>query len=332
MPAPLPANGLVVFAAEPEFSDGAPDAVRYIYISREGVAPRRIVGFDGDGLTRRCPVFSPDGSMLAYSEYASPLESPGTVTLVVTDVDGAGNPTGSERQIASPTVLEPYLFCAAWSPDGRRLAYVDDAGLWVASLDGQTPDLVLESPRSGHVRYFEWAPDGSGIAVSLIGGEIGLVPVTGVDVRVLPGMDAGPVTWAPDGTRLAVRQGRTINVIEVDELGGDSSPAIVTPVGEGREDPAWSPDGKYIAFVHGGRIVLADPDGSGSTTLPPVELPDKSRPLSISAVEWSPDGQRLLVIGCCRKVLSISVDGTSPAELVSTFRGVSDLDWQAIPP
>ena len=80
-------------------------------------------------------------------------------------------------------------------------------------------------------------------------------------------------------------------------------------------------------------------------TLPPVELPDISkRPLSIWAIQWSPDGQRLLSIGAVLKpdvvgyaVVSVSVDGTSSAVPVSPvtwglyFTAPSDLDWQAIP-
>jgi len=336
VPTPLPSNGWIAYTAEPGNEAGG--AARYIYLAGEGVAARRIVGSDGDGLIRRCPAFSPDGSMLAYSEYASP--SPGTLTLVVTALDSSGDPTGSEQRIAAPTVQEPYLVCAEWSPDGRRLAYADDAGLWVAALDGQTPDRLLYS-RDGPVHEFEWSPDGSQIAASLSDATL-LVPVDGKDVRVVA-MTGGTLTWAPDGTRVAVGRDHSIRVIDIDrnvvrtlDLGDD--PAM-------GGDPAWSPDGEHIAFVEDDRIVLADPDGGGSMTLPPVELPDISkRPLSIWAIQWSPDGQRLLSIGAVLRpdvvgyaVVSVSVDGTSSAVPVSPvtwglyFTAPSDLDWQAIP-
>ncbi|MEX1263409.1 MAG: WD40 repeat domain-containing protein [Actinomycetota bacterium] len=351
-PPPLPTNGWIAYAAEPGNEAAGSNAPRYIYLSRDGEAARRIVGSDGDGLVRRCPVFSPDGSKLAYSEYSSYDASPtGPVTLVVTALDGTGDPTGAEQRIAAPTMLEPYLFCAEWSPDGRRLAYEDDTGLWVASLDGQTPVRLFDSRGSDPVHDFEWSPDGSQIAVSLLNGGILLVPVDGKDVSVVPGgMNGGTLTWAPDGTRVAVgRDGSWgarnpgIQVIDVDrnvvrtlDLGDDPKMG---------GDPAWSPDGEHIAFVEDDRIVLADPDGGGSMTLPSVELPDISkRPLSIWAIQWSPDGQRLLSIGAVLKpdvtyaVVSFSVDGTSSAVAVSPvtfglyFTTPSDLDWQAVPP
>ena len=343
-PTPLPSNGWIAYAAEPGNEAGGP---RYIYLSRDGVAARRIVGSDGDGLDRKCPAFSPDGSKLAYSEYPSHDASPtGPPTLVVTALDGSGDPTGEEQRIAVPTMP----LCAQWSPDGRRLAYVDDTGLWVASLDGQTPVRLFDSRASGSIHDFEWSPDGSQIAVSLLNGEILLVPVDGKDVSVVPGgMNGGTLAWAPDGTRVAVGRdgswgGRNpgIQVIDVDRNVVRTLDLGDNPTMGG--DPAWSPDGEHIAFVEDNRVVLADPDGGGSMTLPPVELPDISkRHLSIWAVQWSPDGQRLLSIGAVLKpdvtyaVVSFEVDGTSSAVAVSPvtfglyFTTPSDLDWQAVP-
>ena len=344
IPTPLPSNGWIAYTAEPgNHASGAP---RYIYLAGEGLAARRIVGSDGDGLIRRCPAFSPDGSMLAYSEYASP--SPGTVTLVVTALDGSGDPTGREQRIAAPTMQEPNLLCASWSPDGRRLAYTDDTGLRVASLDGQTP-VRLSRP---YIHDFEWSPDGSQIAVS-VDAAVLLVPVDGGEVRVVPGgMDGGTLTWAPDGTRLAVGRDHSwatrnpgIQVIDVNrnvvrtlDLGDD-------PTMGG--DPVWSPDGAHIAFVDDGRIVLADPDGGGSVTLPPLERPDipKGHLRSVSWIQWSPDGQRFLSIAALgpprlnyAAVVSFSVDGSSSAVLVSPvttfglyFTTPRDVDWQAVP-
>jgi Tol biopolymer transport system component len=239
---------------------------------------------------------------------------------------------------------EPNLLCASWSPDGRRLAYTDDTGLRVASLDGQTP-VRLSRP---YIHDFEWSPDGSQIAVS-VDAAVLLVPVDGGEVRVVPGgMDGGTLTWAPDGTRLAVGRDHSwatrnpgIQVIDVDrnvvrtlDLGDD-------PTMGG--DPVWSPDGAHIAFVDDGRIVLADPDGGGSVTLPPVERPGIQKGhLSIWGIQWSPDGRRFLSIAALRlqlnyAVVSFSVDESSSAVLVSPvtfglyFTTSSDVDWQAVP-
>ena len=54
---------------------------------------------------------------------------------------------------------------AAWSPDGRHLAYIDDYSnlpnlLWVADATGDRPR------RLGWAFEFEWSPDGTTLAAT----------------------------------------------------------------------------------------------------------------------------------------------------------------------
>jgi Tol biopolymer transport system component len=325
VPKRLPSNGWIVYPAR--LRDGPAE----IYLAREGVPARRIVASRGDGVSLKCPAFSPGGAMLAYREGA---------TLVVTALDASGDPTGAERRIAT----QPGRSCARWSPDGRRLAYAAHNGLWVAALNGQMLQ-VLDT--LDHVRDFEWSPDGSRIAVSFLGdGDIRLVSaIDGGDARAIPGgMPGGTLAWAPDGTRIAVGSDEGSPGIQVIDVVRN----VVRTLDLGDNprmggNPAWSPDGELIAFVRNDRITLADPDGSGSITLPPVEAPDLSKGhVGIWGVQWSPDGKRLLSIGVrhpdlAYAVISIPVDERLPATLVSPvtlglyFTTPQDLDWQAIP-
>ena len=48
---------------------------------------------------------------------------------------------------------------AAWSPDGRQLAYSNDYVLWMMDADGSNKHQVV----SGEARDLDWSPDGTQI-------------------------------------------------------------------------------------------------------------------------------------------------------------------------
>ena len=68
-------DGWVAFVANGKYGDALQVAAdqgrtgdRDIYVTRDGVGPRRIVGTGRDGLAQDCPAFSADGSLLVYTE------------------------------------------------------------------------------------------------------------------------------------------------------------------------------------------------------------------------------------------------------------------------
>lgn len=107
---------------------------------------------------------------------------------------------------------------AAWSPDGRTLAFIRSADgrqrhrseLWLADGNGAKPRCLLDA--FAHVRGLAWSPDGSTIAIgatrtegdSLI--EVCLVNTATAEVR-FPDKDleleGSSFEWHPDGDRLA---------------------------------------------------------------------------------------------------------------------------------
>lgn len=89
------------------------------------------------------PTFSPDGSVIACDSAGAP---PG-----IWIVGPSGNPDN---------LLIPNAAQAAWSPDGRKIAYVGPNGLCVANADGsgETPLGVLYAGRP------TWSPDGTRLA------------------------------------------------------------------------------------------------------------------------------------------------------------------------
>ena len=61
-------NGWVAVSANPRDSVGSGEAGDIYLVTGKGVAARRIVGSDRDGVAQACPRFSPHGRRLAYGE------------------------------------------------------------------------------------------------------------------------------------------------------------------------------------------------------------------------------------------------------------------------
>lgn len=328
----VPTNGWIVY------SGGVYGTGGDIYITREGVDPRRIVGSDGDRTAQYCPEFSPDGSMLAYSEATPPFAAGADLAIVVTAIAPSGAPVGQEQRIEIPPLEEPHL-CAEWAPDSRRLAY-SASGVWVASLEGGPARRISDESQG-----FAWSPDGSAIALSR--GDGGVQVVSADDGELLSfagGSPGGSLTWSPDGDQIAMGRGgewgRNPGIVVIDARDG-AVHALETgdpPIGG---SPAWSPDGTQIAFVHDGRVVLTDPDTGGVVILPRVRVEDASGPITgITSVEWSPDGQWLLGLAGTGTgafaVIAAPADGTaswilmSPLPYGGPFTTAADPDWQEV--
>ena len=153
----------------------------------------------------------------------------------------------------------------AWSPDGRRIAYVSSAGgdaeLYVADADGGNPRRLTENRHED----------------------------------VLP-------SWSPDGRRLAFASDRT-GAFEIWIVDADGARATRLTRGARRAYfnvfPAWSPDGRWIAFASSSstpenqEIYVVRLDGTGRTRLTRTHgsadrLGDDATP------SWSPDGRRIV--------------------------------------
>jgi Lysyl oxidase/WD40-like Beta Propeller Repeat len=134
----------------------------------------------------------------------------------------------------------------AWSPDGRRLAYIaPGAGgtgdVFVRDADGahrgritQT-DGVDESAPS-------WSPDGRYLAVERAGRIVILRADGGGERPLRAGLQPA---WSPGGRRIAFTDGD--NLFLVSEKGGRARQ--VTSAAGAQTAPAWSPDGLRLAYV-----------------------------------------------------------------------------------
>jgi Tol biopolymer transport system component len=126
-----------------------------------------VMGADGSNVTRLTddplpefmPVWSPDGSRIAFVREADPV--PAAFTGIYTM-----NPDGSDvKRVSSSDGGSD--FWPSWSPDGSRIAFAairkEDWGIWVVNADGSNEQPILGGA-IGYVKNPVWSPDGSLIA------------------------------------------------------------------------------------------------------------------------------------------------------------------------
>ncbi len=151
---------------------------------------------------------------------------------------------------------------AAWSPDGKMLAYTNLGNLLLAKADGSDSRKLLSV--KGDIKNISWTPDGSGLRF---------------DSSETAGTLGQQLEWevAADGTKLH----RLL---------------------EGWHNPPneccgkWTADGKYFLFVSGSQI-WALPNSGGFLRSEPKPIPLTASPLSLSNPLPSKDGKKLFVIG-----------------------------------
>jgi dipeptidyl aminopeptidase/acylaminoacyl peptidase len=197
------------------------------------------------------PRYSPDGTRLAYA-----LDLDGGESFHVAVFDLA---TGQHTDL-TPDVPFAHQPNISWSPDGRELAVLSDAGgtfaCYLLPAGGGSERLVLDV---GHPCWdARWSPDGEWIAVD--------------------------VEWHG--------QDRSIFLVRVQ--GGERRQLLQSGVPLNAMHPAWSPDGATLAFCadptgwH--RIGLYDVESQGIRWLE-ASTGEETSPA------WSPDGRRLVSIG-----------------------------------
>ncbi|RMD78491.1 MAG: Tol-Pal system beta propeller repeat protein TolB [Gammaproteobacteria bacterium] len=182
-------------------------------------------------------------------------------SLMVADADGHDpQPVLRSRQ----PILSP-----AWSPDGRRLAYVSFEGgrskVYVQELATGRREVVAAYP--GLNSAPAWSPDGRRLALTLSkdgNAEIYVLELATRALRRLThslAIDTEPA-WSPDGRSIVFTsdRGGGPQLYRVPAQGG--RPVRLTFEGGYNARAAFSPDGRHLAFVHRAqgryRIALMD--------------------------------------------------------------------------
>jgi Tol biopolymer transport system component len=134
--------------------------------------------------------WSPNGRRIAFTWYRDP---PGAYELWLLRMDGTADAFTSPSGAASPN----------WAPDGKRLAYVGQGGIFVANVRTRSARLLRGTKTSGCPR---WSPNGRWIAVCTFHGSGAkrfqsldvLTPTGGHRRQLVKAGLVAPYAWAPD--------------------------------------------------------------------------------------------------------------------------------------
>ncbi len=146
----------------------------------------------------------------------------------------------------------------AWSPDGRTLAFISDAGgeeeIHLMPVDGSQPPVALTS--GNQTRFYRpvFSPDGSHLAVSDKDGRILVTAVDGDGSLREAGRDPTwrnrDYAWSPAGDFLAFSLGQEtgLRALHLFEVASGESRQISDGLFS-EYTPAFSPDGQYLYFL-----------------------------------------------------------------------------------
>jgi Tol biopolymer transport system component/DNA-binding winged helix-turn-helix (wHTH) protein len=266
--------------------------------------------------------WSPDGKWLVVSDKVS-AEEPFSLFLLSPE-------TGEKRRVTSPPASVVGDCSPAFSPDGKRLAFVRVISalvgeIYLVSVNGGEPKRLTFD--GAGVSNLAWTPNGREIVFSSrLGGKNRLyrVPVEGGGAEWLAatGSEAQYPAFSRDGSRLAWRQNTSDE--DVFRLALKSGPENVPPVASLivstalEASPRYSPDGKRIAFVSNrsgsDEIWVCGGDGEN-----PIRLTSFRGPLAGSP-SWSPDGKQ--IVFDCRPegnadIYVVSAEGGQPRRLTT---------------
>lgn len=247
------------------------------------------------GVSDDDPDSSPKGSLIAFERW--PLGS-GPGAIFEYRADGGGlkrlGPASDDR-----------IF-PAWSPDGRRIAYVRSwgglqhgeikySGVYVMNANGggarQIVNVSADKPYAGDAAHPTWSADGKQIAFELANSATGepahahavfIVNADGTGLHQLTpwGLEAGGrLDWSPDGKLILFRAPAKNDRGNLYTVAPDGSglhqlthfPNLVVSAG------SFSPDGKWVTFAKSANLWVMRLDGTGA------------RQLTHGINVWSPD-------------------------------------------
>ena len=280
---------------------------------------------------------APDGRLA----YALPDQTP-----VLLDLE-----TGQQAPLPVPSL-------GTWSPDGKRMAYEQDGGLYVYDLStGQERSLVVAPAEGGPVALailpdLAWSPRGDWIAcylsnrdftwVGLVAPDLG-APMSALDLLETFGGREGTalqVAWSPDGAHLAALTTAPRSAQQLPDFQPGQAVLHLADVPYRGNDPvgrpewhetlhletvtrtaglAWSPDGERLIVVAGTEVWEAT--ATGETTLRRrFSFPD----LWWKTLEWAPDESGVLVgleCGYGGRLYWFPADGAEPVLLLADSLG-----------
>ncbi len=260
------------------------------------------------------------------------------------------------RLLVTPGKEQHYNLAPALSPDGQRMVYLSDAGLFSIDMylanaeNGQTIRRLVSATRDPHLESLQFinsagAWDASGtrfVFGAVVTGHPALRIVNGDNgdvVKEVKFPSLGEIfnpTWSPDGSRIAfsAQVGGLTDLFVYALETGQLQRLTDDPYAD--LAPAWSPDGTQIAFVSDrfgtslerllfGNYQLAVMDARRVGQI--TQLPSLGSAKHINP-QWSPDGRSLYFIadpGGISNVYRLSLAGGAITQVTNVFTGISGI-------
>ncbi|MBP6545707.1 MAG: PD40 domain-containing protein [Phenylobacterium sp.] len=319
---PRPVVGIGSPALSPDGKQVAFRALNDLWIMPLGGKPVALIK---DNFWKCDPAWSPDGKLLAYS-----TDKAGSLDIWVRDLAA-----GTDRQV---TKHAGAAVSAAWSKDGRQIAFLDQTGslhtvdvatgaikqrfgaIWEPgkptwSLDGQTIALAAFKPYNA--RFREGLSEI--MTVDLATGAATYQPHAANKSLGTRG-DDGPV-WSPDGKSIAYVFASRLWTVEVDGKGRfTSAPKALSD--EVTDAPTWSGDSRQLLYLSGGKLKLIAAAGGVAKTIPVPLTWANAKPRGKTVIRagrlWDGLGPDL------KRDVDIVVDGNRIAALLPAGQGPTD--------